>query len=157
MENMEQNTNPNSPVGMNDYMKGFILEIAKWAKFLSIIGFIGIGLMFLAAIVMMVAGATLSSFSNDYSGSGYSNSPVGAGVIGIVYIIMAVLYFFPVFYLFKSAVGLKKGIINNDEMKLTDGFQNLKSHYKFIGIMMIIVLSLYALLFLFAMLALAFK
>ena len=157
MENTDQSTSPNVSVGLNDYMKGFILEIAKWAKFLSIIGFIGIGLMFLAAIVMMVAGATLTSFSNDYSGNGYSNNPVGPALVGIVYIIMAVLYFFPVFYLFKSAVGLKKGIINNDEMTLTDGFQNLKSHYKFIGIMMIIVLSLYALLFVFAMLALALR
>lgn len=149
---MEQNTNQTASVGMNDYMKGFILEIAKWAKFLSILGFVGIGLMFLAAIVMMVAGAALSDFSSEYSAS-----PIGAGMVGFIYIIMAVLYFFPVFYLFKSAVGLKKGIIQNDEMSLTDGFQNLKSHYKFIGIMMIVVLSLYALLFLFAMLALAFK
>lgn len=156
MENTGQNITPNASVGMNDYMKGFILEISKWAKFLSIIGFIGIGLMVLAAIVMMVAGATLSSFSNNY-GDDYSSNPVGAGLIGILYIIMAVLYFFPVYYLFKSAVGLKNGIINNDEVTLTDGFQNLKSHYKFIGIMMIIIISLYALLFLFAMLALAIR
>lgn len=149
---MEQNSYQTPTVGMNDYMKSFILEIAKWAKFLSIIGFIGIGLMFLAAIVMMVAGAALSNFSSEYS-----RSPIGAGMVGFIYIIMAVLYFFPVLYLFKSAVSLKKGIINNDEIILTDGFQNLKSHYKFIGIMMIVVLSLYALLFLFAMLALAFK
>lgn len=152
MENLEPNMNQNPSVGLNDYMKGYILEIAKWAKFLSIIGFVGIGLMVLAALAMMVAGATLSSFSSDYS-----RNPVGAGVIGVIYIIMAVLYFFPVLYLFKSAVGLKNGIINNDEMTLTDGFQNLKSHYKFIGIMMIVVLSLYALLFLFAMLALVIK
>lgn len=152
IETMEPSTPQAPSVGMNDYMKGFILEIAKWAKFLSIIGFIGIGLMFLAGIVMIVAGAALSSFSNEYS-----RSPVGAGMVGFIYIIMTVLYFFPVLYLFKSAVGLKNGIINNDEITLTDGFQNLKSHYKFIGIMMIVVLSLYALLFLFAMLALAFK
>lgn len=152
MENTDQHTSGNPSMSLNDYMKGYILEIAKWAKFLAIIGFIGIGFMFLAAIVMMVAGAALSNFSNDYS-----NNPLGAGMLGVIYIIMATLYFFPVFYLFKSAVGLKKGILNNDELTLTDGFQNLKSHYKFIGIMMIVVISLYILLFLFGMMALAFR
>lgn len=149
---MDQNSSQTHSVGMNDYMKGFILEIAKWAKFLSIIGFIGLGLMFIAGIIMIVAGVALSNFSNEYS-----RSPIGAGTVGFIYIAMSILYFFPVLYLFKSAVSLKNGIINNDEMTLTGGFQNLKSHYKFIGIMMIVVLSLYALLFIFGILAFAFR
>lgn len=147
---MENNNQNNSNLVINDYIKGYLIEISKWAKFLSILGFIGLGFMMIAAIIMLFAGSMIDHYSN-------SANPLGAGVIGIVYLVMAALYFFPILYLFKSAVSLKNGIISNDEMTLTDGFQNLKSHYKFIGIFTIVIISLYILIFLIGILALAFR
>lgn len=41
---------------------------------------------------------------------------------------------------------IRAGINNNDQEKYTEGVKNLKSHYKFIGIFMIVILSIYALI-----------
>jgi len=125
---------------LNEKIKGFLLETAKWAKFLSIIGFIGLGLMIVFAIVLMIFGAHL-------------RIPLPqASAMGITYLIMSVLYFFPVYYLSLFSSKIKKGITLNNEQELTLGFENLKSHYKFLGIMMIIVLSIYGLIALIAVL-----
>ena len=47
----------------------------------------------------------------------------------------------------KSALATK-----NDDV-LADAFENLKSHFKFIGVLTIIVISLYVLLFVFSIVA----
>ena len=46
-------------------------ESAKWSMFLAIIGFIGIGLMVIAAIIM---GSVMAMIPDD----GFGNSPFGA-------------------------------------------------------------------------------
>lgn len=147
---MENNNQNSSTLMLNDYIKGYIIEISKWAKFLSILGFIGLGFMMIASIIMLFAGSMIDSYSN-------SSNPLGAGIVGIIYLVMAALYFFPILYLFKSSVSLKNGILSNDEMTLTDGFQNLKSHYKFIGIFTIVIISLYILIFIIGIMAFAFR
>jgi hypothetical protein len=65
---------------------------------------------------------------------------------------MAVVYrrslFFPVYYLNKFASNAKIACATNDSDKLTVSFQYLKSHYKFIGI--IVIFSLYFLMIIIA-------
>ncbi|MCR5863586.1 DUF5362 family protein [Flavobacterium sp. J372] len=46
-------------------------------------------------------------------------------------------------YLFKFASNTKKALNSNNSDSLTDAFENLKSHYKFLGIVMIIVIASY--------------
>jgi hypothetical protein len=121
---------------LNEKIKGFLLETAKWAKFLSIIGFIGIGLMVIGAIVIIIFGASMGFRGGQ---------PI---LMGLIYLGMTALYFFPVYYLFNFATNIKKGINSNTQEGITFGFENLKSHYKFLGIMTIIVLSIYGFMFL---------
>ncbi|NVN96232.1 MAG: hypothetical protein HXX18_13235 [Bacteroidetes bacterium] len=113
----------------------YLNEIRKWSSFFSIIGFIGIGLMVAAGIFA----STL--FSN--LGYPYSNSNFPSVMIGIIYIVMAVIYIFPVIYLYKFSVSCKQAIKQKDNEDMATAFKNLKSHFKFMGIMMIIVLSIY--------------
>ena len=42
---------------------GFLKETGKWAKFISILGFIVVGFMIIASLVMMMAGSALGSNS----------------------------------------------------------------------------------------------
>ena len=51
---------------------------------------------------------------------------------------------------------MKAALSTKNDDTLSDAFEVLKSHYKFVGVFTIIILSLYALVFLFAMLGLAF-
>lgn len=144
METLDNNitSQENLRIGAED--KSNLNEMARWARFLAIIGFIGLGLMALVLIVMISFGAT-SPLMREAS------APVGAMVAGFV--IGITIYFFPIYYLFLAAKGIRSGLANNDDMALSEGFKNLKSHYKYIGILAVIILSIYALVFIIAMFA----
>lgn len=141
-----------SPDGLrvNNFAIDFLRETAKWAGFLAIIGFIGIGLMVIIALFFGAAMASLSSL-----GSGGMGGAIGGGFFTVIYLIMAALYFFPVYYLYKFSSNMKRALQLKDEDTLTKSFEYLKSHYKFIGILTIILLSFYLLLFLIGLLGAA--
>lgn len=124
--------------------KSYLKETAKWAFFLSIVGFVGIAFLVIFAL-----------FANTIFGSvpQYQNLPFNVGkIIAIVYLIMAAIYLFPVYYLMQFANKMKAALSLKEDAILTDSFEMLKSHYKFIGVFMIIILSLYALIFIVGML-----
>lgn len=141
----------NAPKGLtlNNQTMAFLREIAKWANFLAIVGFIGIGLVVLMALF---GGAVFASAASEFGGGA---EMVGGAFFTIIYLLVAVLYFFPVYYLFKFAGNMKTALGAKDEDTLTKAFEYLKSHYKFIGILTIIMLSFYALIFLFGLLGIA--
>lgn len=142
MEVLEDNVYAGNSLVVDNDVKGFLLETAKWAKFIAIVGFVGLGLMVLGGLVVMVMGNTISSM-------GGKSSSVPFAFLGILYLLMAALYFFPILYLYRAALGLKNGINSNNQETFKNGIENFKSHYKFIGILLIVVLSLYVLLFVF--------
>jgi hypothetical protein len=130
--------------------QSFLKEAAKWATFIAIMGFIGVGLMVLFSVFFMVSGEALTRMQ----GMGNTQvSPFPAVIVGIVYLIFSVLYFFPILYLFKFASSLKEALNSNRTDKLTDAFESLKSHYKFIGILIIISIALFVLFFIFGIVA----
>lgn len=141
MDVLEENMFAGNSLSVDNDIKSFLLETAKWAKFISIIGFIGLGFMVLGGLIVLTIGSTLSSMAGP--------TPFPIGLFGFIYLVMAVVYFFPILYLYKCAVGLKNGINSNNQETFKNGIQNLKSHYKFIGISLIVVLSLYVLMFVF--------
>ena len=118
--------------------KEFLKETAKWTKFLSILGFVGIGLMVLGSLVMLFAPSSLMS-NGDF--------PFGGKIfMMLLYLAFAVLYYFPISYLYQFSENTKKAIENNDNNAIRDAFEFLKSHYKFMGILTIILLSFYAII-----------
>lgn len=116
----------------------YLKETAKWAHFLAILGFITVGFMVLGGLF---AGTLISSIP------AYDDIPMSGGLIGAIYIVIAIIYIFPVLYLYKFAASTKKAIQQNNQSSLEEGLKNLKSHYKFIGIFAIITLSFYLLIF----------
>jgi hypothetical protein len=137
MENIENAQHFENPLTIDNEIKGYLLETSKWGKFLAIVGFIGMGLLLLLGIAFLVG---FSSFS----------SITGVGlpmrIIGFVYILISVLYYFPLKYLYNFSVQSKQGITLTNQKTITSGFENLKSVFKFMGIFTIVVLSLYALI-----------
>ncbi|WP_298553515.1 DUF5362 family protein [uncultured Algibacter sp.] len=120
-------------------IKGFLKEISKWAYFLSILGFVGIGFMVLGGIgFSMYSGFNQFGAETAY-GLGYSTS------IGLFYILIALVYFFPVLYLLKFAKNMKRALHSDNNENFNKAFLNLKSHYKFIGIFSIAIIGLYIL------------
>jgi len=123
--------------------KRFLKETAKWAFFLSIIGFILIFLMLIFAI-----------FANTIFGMAAQMQPGMPDNIGMImtvtYLVLAVVYFFPVYYLMQFANKMKKAIATKNDETLAKSFEMLKSHYKFLGVFTIITISLYVLLIIFS-------
>ena len=133
---------------VNSRSKSFLRETAKWTKFLSIMGFIGIGIII---IFSFFAGTIFENLPNT------EPMPIDLGMtLTITYLVLAVIYFFPIYYLFQFSNKMKAALLTKNDETLSDAFEVLKSHYKFVGVLTIIMLSLYALVFLFAMLGFAF-
>jgi uncharacterized membrane protein len=127
--------NENSGMQLQTAALDYLRESAKWSMFLAILGFIGIGFLALAAIIM----TSVMSMMPETPG------PFGAikGFISIIYLVFAVIYLFPIYYLYKYADSTKKALNSGNSELLTNAFCNLKSHHKFLGIASIIIIALY--------------
>ena len=80
--------------------KFYLKETAKWAKFLSILGFVFMGLM-------VIAGIFIGSFMSKMTNFSSFAMPFPSSLLSIMYIVIAVLYFMPCYYLYQFAVKTK--------------------------------------------------
>jgi Family of unknown function (DUF5362) len=132
---MEQQTDNLLDLQIDMQSNSYLTEAAKWSKFLAIIGFISCGLMLIIGI------ATASIFS------GNASSGVFAGMGGLVmssfYFVFAIVYFFPCLYLLRFASKMQVALRRNDQQELNNSFANLKSCFRFMGILTIVVIALY--------------
>lgn len=119
---------------------GYLSESAKWAKFISIIGFVFCALM---VVIALFAGSIMASYMAAMGGS--SGAAIGGGFFTVIYIVLALLWFFPCLYLYRFGTQMQTAMRNNELDKVTVSFRNLKSCFKFIGILLIVVLCFYAL------------
>ena len=132
--------------------QGFLKETAKWAMFLAIMGFIVIGFCILGAIGMFAVGGAMASdemAGMEGMGGMGAMASLGGATLGVIYLLAAVFYFFPVYYLYKFASNTKQAFANNNTAQLTASFENLKSHYKFMGILTIVGIVLWILMIIF--------
>ncbi|MGN6647379.1 MAG: hypothetical protein ACTHJT_12715 [Cytophaga sp.] len=129
-------------------MKEYLTETAKWGKFLSIVGFVGLGLLVILAFSIGLIFEQLGTAAVDQFGD------FNPGVaVTIFYLLFALLWFFPVFYMFKFSTGILKTVPAMDITGIENALSNLKSLFKFYGIFTIVILCFYGILFLVAMIA----
>ena len=132
MENQHQ-------IKLNEQAVEALRSSAKWSLFLAIIGFIGIALMLIAALIMTSIASAIPETASPFAGS-------MKGFISLFYVAMAVLYFPPTFYLYKYSNEMKTSLLSNDSDMVSTALVHLKSHHKAMGISIIIFISLYILL-----------
>ena len=126
---------------LNDSAKGFLKEIAKWAYFLSILGYVGVGFIVLVAFFAGAFFAFIGNLTREKHNLGLFEG----SFISVIYFIIAAIYFFPIYFLNKFSSKLKINKKNNDTETLANSFEYLKSHYKYVGIAALIILSFYTL------------
>jgi hypothetical protein len=107
----------------------------KWSMFLAIVGFIFLGLVI---VVGVIAGSFLSAFGSGKTGLGISEISVF-----IIFLIMAVIYFFPVLFLFRYSKHTARAVETLDKMALHKAFKNLKYFFTYLGVLIIMLLALY--------------
>lgn len=126
------------PLKLTDQSIGFLREAKTWTFFLAILGFIGVAMMVLAGIFMGIFFTVIDVFKDVPN---LPNFPFG--LFGFFYIILAVVYYFPVYYLYKFSKDLGSALLYQDEERLTSSFMYLKKHFKYIGIMIICLIAFY--------------
>jgi hypothetical protein len=138
MENQQNLQNENENLTLNAESLNYLSETRKWTMFFAILGFIGIGFMVLGAFFMGIVSSVGGAFG------GMQETWI-LGVISIVYLAMAGLYVFPVLYLMRFSTKIKSAVETSDQNNLAIAFQNLKSHFKYMGILTISIIGLYIL------------
>ena len=128
---------------ITDLMKESLSKMAYWGKFFAVMGFIAMGLMVFGGLAMM-------SIGGSFAGGAYGFNP---GVFGFIYIIFAVIYFFPSKYMYDFSTQCRQALNFNSQVKITDALGNLASIFTFWGVFTLIILGFYAVFFIFAILA----
>lgn len=125
LSNDSTNENFNEPTNIKINISEKFLAVAKWGRILSILGFIGLGVLMILALNAMFS----MKEKNGYAGL----------IIAIVGVVSQV-YIFPNYYLFKGSQNLQGGILDNDLAKANQGLIKMKSFYKFLVISTIVLL-----------------
>ncbi|MDD3078891.1 MAG: DUF5362 family protein [Paludibacter sp.] len=147
---MEENATRSFETRLNELqvsenIKKNLLVTTQWSTFLSILGFVYIGLIVLSGLFMSVATSLFHSgmmYQNNMMYNSFFPFRALGGGIGLIYIVIAVIYFFPVFYLFKFSDRIKKSISTLGQQELEDGILHLKKFFKFIGIATIVLIGI---------------
>jgi MFS family permease len=126
----------------------YLDKTRKWTMFLAILGFIFIGLL---VIIGLFAGVFMSVFNTSKMSVGFPE-----WIVFAIILVLSVIYFFPVFFLFRFSKHTSNAVKNLDKKELHKALKNLKSYYVYIGILIIIVLSIYIIAFIAAGASMAF-
>ena len=122
-------------ISISDTSKVNLKETGQWSMFLSILGFVMIGLL-------VLAGFFAGSFISRIGGS-ETPMPFPGYVFGLIYVIGGAIYFPPIYFLYMFSANMKKAITASNQSALDIAFQNLKNHYRYIGILTVVFLAIY--------------
>lgn len=138
-------------LGLNAEIKSYLYETAKWGKFISIVGFIFVGLLTIV-LLMMIAGSSFLTDMPQMAEFGGAAMSFIIGVYGFILVLVILAYFFPCLYLYRSSTKMRMALDTNDQVSLSESFKNMKSFFKFIGILTAIIVGFYVMGILGAML-----
>lgn len=110
-------------------------DAARWAKFLSVLGFVCVGfvLIFFIAMRSQITGALSRLIP------GFSELDSMGMLIGII-VIIAGLVGLLLYFLFRGSLLIKKGIETKSQDMFNNGLASLKAYFMMYGILAIIAL-----------------
>lgn len=140
---INETIDPSQPESSNDLIltktaQFYLRQLGKWTKFLSIMGFIGSGLMVLMGLAFGTLIGTITRYQNS--------RPITESFVpflGFFYISIAVFYFFASRYLYQFGEKLKTGVMYQDPLLIENGCSKLRSLFKMIGITTIVLMVIY--------------
>lgn len=112
-------------------------DISKWTKFLSILGFV-----FLSIMIISLLSAVAFTTTMNYYAEMTRMHPYNPGMFQwyniVIYLIVFCIYFFPVYFLYKFSIRIRKAIAIKDTDVLINALGFLRKHYLFLGILAIV-------------------
>ncbi|MEI8198074.1 MAG: DUF5362 family protein [Phycisphaerae bacterium] len=103
-----------------------------WVRFMSVMCFVGAGLMMIGGVFMVIATAFIP------------HRDPGMIVLGLIYIPFGLLYIIPGVYLHRYASGITRLLQSNDSADLEGALDAQRAFWKFVGVMTIVAMALYA-------------
>lgn len=137
---MEQQTSDLLDLQIDQQTQLYLGETARWGRFLSIVGFVMCGIIVLFSFF---AGSILSIMGSAMSSGLFA---MGGAALTVVYLLIALLYFFPCLYLYNFSTKMKAALASRDQALLNTSFRNLKACFRYLGILTLVILSFYALM-----------
>jgi len=124
--------------------KAHLSETARWARFLAIVGMISLALMILFGLVYSIwISSMVDSMQNQMGFQPRAYSTGLAAGSAFLFILMAVVGFFPLLYMLRFANQMRTALYGNDQESLNTSFQNLKRYFRYLGIITIIGIGLW--------------
>ena len=150
---MEHSDLLNNDLQITPPVQSYLTEAAKWGKFLAIVGFIFCGLTILSSLFM----PSYINGAQQYN----SLTPAALSVLKVsmtlLFLLSGALLFFPCLYLFRFSVKMQQAIGGASQENFEESAKNLKSMFKFYAILVIVMLSLYAILLIVGLLAVSIR
>ena len=143
LQNLADQPGPPDNLLVNPEIKNYLAEAARWARFIGIVGYVFTGLLVVGAFFV---GAFMNFIAKNAPADA-SNAPFNSGVfsvvMGIYFLLIALIYYFPSRYLHQFGVNTLKALHQHEQISFTQAFSRLKSFFKFFGVFTLIVLVLY--------------
>jgi hypothetical protein len=115
-------------------------QTKPWVRMFSILGFIGTALISLVALLFIVGSSIGGAFARQ---AGFG--AVGGILLGVLYLLLGLLYIFPSLFLFRYASGIASMLKEDAVRGMESALAAQKSFWRFVGILTVIVLCIYAL------------
>lgn len=117
----------------------YLVEAGKWSRFLGIVGYIMTSLMAFGIVGLLIA-LSIGKSGGRFPG-GFSE-----GILLIFYAPFVVLNFYISRYLYQFGSQVKEAIHYQDSVMISSSMSKLKSLFKILGILTIVVIALYAII-----------
>ncbi len=129
-----------------------LLRTRGWVLFFSIMLWIGAVFLLVGGLIMIGVGLLggAGSAMGEMSGMGGAEAGVMAGV-AFVYLILAVFYIYPALKLGKFAARIRDLAAVPSEQNLVAALNEQRAFWKYVGIMVIVMIALYIVIFAVAM------
>jgi len=118
--------------GLDETAKAHLLETTRWTRFLAICF---IFIMVLSGIYIVMATYTTSAMAQI-------ETSLAVIISVIVIVILAALYCYPIYALFRFSSRMKQGIQNNNRDLINEGFRYQKTLFRYMGILTVVSIAL---------------
>ncbi|MFC0878132.1 DUF5362 family protein [Saccharicrinis sp. FJH2] len=146
-------------LNVNENAAHYLYKSAQWSKFFAILGFISAGLMILGTIALVGMGSVFPAMGQSATMGGPAAGPMAYlstsvfVLIGILYLVMAVVNIIIALKLYRFADKAIVALKTNDDEILELSFKNMNSFLQILGILTIVMIGLYFITFIVMMLA----
>ena len=109
--------------------------LRRWTMFLAVSGFIFLGLIITLGLI---TGTFLAAFSNSDKMPGLPDA-----LVYIAFITITLIIFFPILFLFRFSNHTSKAVLTLDSNEMHIAIKYLKRYFIYIGVLLIVILSVY--------------